>query len=229
MINIDLERLLNEPIYAFDFQYMIGDVEVFLDFSESNIEWQYRRELRDIDRALNASDYPREYGEHLKDNAAHRFNVSLALRVRYAALVALTTSVEWSIQFLVERLKNPIGPKPKRCNETVHALRELQQRTGAGTADTVHDYERLVFLRNCIAHHAGIVEHDNYGDQLPDTVKGLAGFTLDDWHLFGRHVCIEKGALNPYIRQIGELIVALHKTAHEQGLVRNDTLRPLGE
>ena len=32
MPNIDFDFLMNEPIYAFDFQFMIGDVQDYLDF-----------------------------------------------------------------------------------------------------------------------------------------------------------------------------------------------------
>ena len=222
MPDIDLERLLNEPIYTLDFQYMIGDVEEFLKFSENNIEWQYRRELQDIHRKTETEEFPAEYKKHLETNAEHRFKVSLPLRVRYGAVVALTTSVEWSVGFLVKRLKKPVRKKPEGRNGTVHMLLELQQRTGVGITDIVRDYEALVHVRNCIAHSAGIEEHYRFRDQLAEAVNRLAGFALDNWHLFGKHVCIEKGALNPYVRRMSELIVSLHKAANEQGLLHSD-------
>ena len=73
MSDINLDRLLDEPIYAFDFQYMIGDVQGYLDFSENNIEWQYRTELQAISRRAETEDFPHGYREHLEDNAEHRF------------------------------------------------------------------------------------------------------------------------------------------------------------
>src|SRR5690348_8496849 len=108
MADIDLERLLNERHYATDFQYFIGDVEDFLDFSESNIEWQYRAELQRIAREAASADWPDGYREHLEGNAEHRFKVSLPLRVRYAAVIALVTAVEWSVDYLAKRLKVPL-------------------------------------------------------------------------------------------------------------------------
>ena len=217
MPKVDLERLLNEPIYAFDFQSMIGDVEDFLDFSERNIEWQYRRELQHIGRRTEVEELPPGYKEHLETNAEHRFKVSLPLRVRYGAVIALTTSVEWSIQFLVKHLEVLL-----KCNKTVHALLELQRRTALGRDDLVRDYKALVCVRNCIAHCAGIEAHYRNRAQLVKAVERLNGFSLDRWHHFGTHVCIERGALNPYVRKMGELVVALHKAAHEQGLLRGD-------
>lgn len=221
--DIDLERLLNEPHYATDFQYFIGDVEDFLDFSENNIEWQYRAELQRIRRETATGDWPHGYREHLEENAEHRFKVSLPLRVRYAAVIALITSVEWSVGYLAKRLKAPLPEKPKGKNGTVYALLELQTRTGTGARNTIEDYEALVHLRNCIAHCAGIEEHYEYRDQLGPSVSRLNGVSLENWHFLGKHICISKGALNPYIREMGALVVALHKAAHEQGLLQSGT------
>lgn len=223
MSAIDLERLLSEPFYAIDFQYMIGDIEDFLDFAERHIEWQYRHELRDIRRRANDEEFPPGLREHLETNAEHRFKVSLPLRVRYAAVIGLATSVEWSVGFLVKHLRAPISEVPKGRKDTVHGLMELQRRTGIGHADAISDYAALVHVRNCIAHSAGIEEHYRWRGELPAAVGRLSGFSLANWHLFGRHICIEKGALSPYVREMGDLIVALHKAAHEQRLLNNDT------
>ena len=219
MPNIDIERLTNEPIYAFDFQFMIGDIGDFLDFSEINMEWQYRRELLSIKRQAEAEEFPNGYREHLETNAEHRFKVSLPLRVRYGAVIALATSVEWSVGFLTKKLNNPLTPKPKKRNETVHALIELNTRTGSNKSDVVSDYETLIHIRNCIAHNAGIVQHYRHHEDLATSIARLRGFSLDNWHFFGKHVCIERGALNPHIDAMGQLIVILHKACHEKGLL----------
>lgn len=218
MKDVDFERFLNEPIYASDFQYMIGDIEDFLDFYESNIEWLYKVELQSIRKRTELKEFPLGYGEHLEENAGHRFKVSLPLRVRYGAVIGLTTSVEWAVRFLVKRLREPVGKRPQGCNETVHNLFELHRSAGVGKTDTVSDYEALVCIRNCIAHSAGIEEHYQFRDQLLKAVSRLSGFTLDNWHFFGRHVCIEKGALNPYVKSMGGFVTLLYKAAHEQGL-----------
>jgi hypothetical protein len=223
MMDSALERFLNEPVYAWKFQFMIGDLQDFLDFSERNIEWQYRRELRSIHRRAQAGEFRTEewYREQLETNAEHRFKVSLPLRVRYAVLIGLTTSLEWSIHLLVKSLRVPLSQTPRGHNKTVHALIELQTRTGVESADLVLDYKALVIVRNCIAHSAGIEEHYKYRD-LAAAVNRLIGITLDKWHFLGRHVCIERGALNPYVQRMGELIVALHRAADEQDLLKDD-------
>lgn len=219
MPDIDLERLLNEPIYAFDFQFMIGDIGDFLDFSETNMELQYGQELLSIKQQAEVEEFPNGYREHLETNAEHRFKVSLPLRVRYGAVIALATSVEWSVKFLTSRLRNPLMPTSKGQNDTVYALIEINKRTSSNKNDVISDYETLIHIRNCIAHNAGIVDHE----ALATSITRLRGFSLDNWHFFGKHVCIEKGALNPYIDALGQLIVTLHKACHEQGLLKNDT------
>lgn len=227
MPDFDLERFMNETYYAIDLQRMIGDIDNFLKFSESTIEWQYRRELQDIRTRAEFGEFSPEYKEHLETSAAHRFKASLPLRVRYAALIALITSVEWSMTFLVKRLKEPLCKTPKNCNETVHALKSLQRRTGVGSPELVDDYNALVQIRNCIAHSAGIKEHYKYREQLQSAVGSLKGFALDNWNFLGEQVCIEKGALTHYIQHFGEFIVALHKAAHEQCLLLDEPrIRP---
>ncbi|SRR5258708_27240759 len=223
MSDFDAEKFLNEVHYAWGFQYMIGDVEDFLDFSEANIEWQYRRELQAIDREIRSGGFPDGYKEHLETNAEHRFKVSLPLRIRYAAVVTLATSVEWSVEYLIKTLKEPISAVTEQRNKTVHALFELSSRTSLGRTNVIQDYEALVHVRNCIAHSAGIEEHYRFRNQLPAAIARLKGFSLGNQHFLGTHICIERGALNPYIRDIGQLVVDLHRATHEGGLWRDGT------
>jgi hypothetical protein len=223
MPGFDPEKFMHEPIYAFNFQFMIGDVEDFLDFSENNIEWQYRREFQDIQRRSVKEDFPPGYKEHLERNAEHRFKVSLPLRVRYGAVLALTTSVEWSVGFLEDRLKNRLSATPSNMNKTVHALRELDQRTSLGKFEVIKDYESIVQIRNCIAHSAGIEKHYKFRRKLPAAVGRLGGSSLGNWHFFGKHICIDKGALNPYIEAMANLLVTLHKACYEQEILRDNT------
>jgi len=199
---------------------MIGDIGDFLDFSEMNIEWQYRRELLSIKQQAEAEEFPMGYKEHLEANAEHRFKVSLPLRVRYGAVIALTTSVEWSIGFLSKWLQSPLPTEPKGRNRTVHALIELNNRTVSNRSDLVSDYEALTHIRNCIAHNAGIEQHYRHRSSLIKSIERLRGFSLDNWHFIGKQVCIEEGALKPYIDELRQFIVTLHQACHEQGLLQ---------
>jgi hypothetical protein len=223
MSNIDLDRLMNGPIYAFDFQFMIGDVQDYLDFSETNIEWQYRTELQSIRRRAETEDFPPGYQEHLEANAEHRFKVSLPLRIRYGAVMALATAVEWSVTYLAQRAVEPIGKKPNGKNETVYALEVLNERAGLKRNEAIKDFEALVRVRNCIAHSAGLERDYEHRNQLPGAIQRLKGFSLASWHFLGSHVVIEKGALDTYVREMKRLVVGLHKAAQEQGHLKIDT------
>lgn len=223
MPEFDPEKFLNEPIYAWDFGFMVGDIEDFLEFTESNVEWQCRREMLSIQRRAETEEFEPGYKEHLETNAEHRFKVSLPLRVRYSALVALITSVEWSVGFVVGRLKAPVPEKPNNKNLTVHALSELECRLNMGADELVLDYEALVRVRDCIVHSAGLVRDYRYREQLPSILSRLRGIYLGNWHFFGKHICIERGALNPYIRALAQHVTALHEASHKRGLWRDDT------
>lgn len=222
MPGFDPEEFLNTPIYAFDFQFMIGDVKDFLEFSENNIDLQYQCELQAIAHRKDWNQFPSDYREHLEENVNHRFRVSLPLRIRYGAVLAFITSVEWSVKFLNEGALFPVSEKTKqdKTNHTVKVLKELSARTQLPAQSTIEAYEALVNVRNCIVHSAGILRTYQFKDTLPDSVARLHGFSLENWHIFGNHVCIERGALNPYIDLMEELVIDLHRTMSEKGLMQ---------
>lgn len=226
MSHIDLDRLMNEPIYDFDFQFMIGDIQDYLDFSENNIKRQYWSELQSIRRRAEADDFediPQGYREHLEANAEHRFKVSLPLRIRYGALLALVTAVEWSVASLAQNIIEPPETKPKGKNKTIYSLEVLNKRTSLGRDGQIRDFEALIWVRNCVAHSAGLERDCTYRDKLPEAVQRLSGFSLANWHFFGSHVAIEKGALDKYIQEMKHLIVDLHKAAYEKKVIKSDT------
>ena len=68
MPDIDPEKFLNTPIYDFDFQFMIGDVKDFLEFSENNIDLQYQRELQANEDARKILDALEVWGKDLLDS-----------------------------------------------------------------------------------------------------------------------------------------------------------------
>lgn len=73
MPEFDPEKFLNTPIYAFDFQFMIGDAKDFLYFSASNIDSQRQCELQAIAHRKDWDQFPSDYREHLAENVNHRF------------------------------------------------------------------------------------------------------------------------------------------------------------
>lgn len=219
MPEFDTEKFLNTPIYAFDFKFMIGDVKDFLEFSENNIDLQYQRELQAIAHRKDWDQFPSDYCEHLEGVINHRFRVSLPLRIRYGALLSFITSVEWSVKLLSMNALSPV-PEIGNTNHTVKVLKEFSARAQLPAQSTIEEYEALVNVRNCIAHSAGILRTYKFKDTLPVSVARLQGFSLENWHIFGDQVCIERDALNPYIDRMKELVIDLHRTMHEKGLTQ---------
>lgn len=221
MSDFDPKTFLNTPIYAFDFQFMIGDLGDFLDFSERNIEWQHRRELRSISRQMEVDDLPIGYREHQEQIVNHRFCVSLPLRVRYSAVLTLTTSVEWAIKLLHSGGRAPVAEKPG-MNDTVNILQALSARAGLCVQPAIDDYKALVNVRNCIIHSAGIVETYRFKESLPADIDRLHGFGIANSHFMGDQVSIDRHALAPYIGEMGKLVVDLHRMMYENGLLQTD-------
>lgn len=224
MPEFDTEKFLNTPIYAFDFQFMISDVKDFLEFAENNIDSQYERELQEIVQQKDLDQFSLDYYEHLEGGINHRFRVSLPLRIRYGALLAFITSVEWSVKLLSMNALFSIPEKLDNTNHTVMVLREFSTRVQLPAQSTIEEYEALVNIRNCIAHSAGILRTYKFKNTLPDSIARLQGFSLENWHIFGNHVCIERNALNPYIDRMRELVINLHQTMDEKGFMRPSNL-----
>ncbi len=219
MTDFDPEEFLNRPIYAFDFQVMIGDIRGFLEFSENNIDWQYRAELQSLRRQSEIKDIPDVYYDHLVENAKHWFEVSLPMWTRYAALVAQTTTVEWAAKFLAERASFSIGKRPKDTNKTVHILRRFNKRLSLGRESEIEDYSRLVIARNAIVHSAGIERDYQFRDELEAAIDALRGFSISRWHFFGECVTIDRAALEPYIDAMASMLPEMYEQADKQGLL----------
>ena len=207
----DPQVFSDSPIYAFDLQVMIGDVIDYLDFSEAHIEWQLRLKLQEINRRDNVEDLPSGYREHLVENAEFRFGVSLPLRIRYSALISLVTSVEWSIRHLVKHLDVPLCGRTKGENKTVREMKSLEARTDMQRDKDIQIFKDLVHVRHCIVHSAGLIKDDKNSAKTVTSVERLDGFSLENWHFFGTHVCIGKGSLNPYAERLKQLVVEFHK------------------
>lgn len=206
----NLQEFLDRPNYAIDFRVMIGDVVDFLDFSERNIESQYQLELQAIPAKVAPEDRWIGLAEHLEDSAKFRFEVALPLRLRYAVVIALVTSIEWSIRLLVTKLDVNIPSEPRSESRTIREIRELQAVAGMKGEEEIRIARDLVQIRNCIAHSAGLIRHDKRSEDIRSSVDRLDGISLEKMHFLGEHVYIEKGALHPYAEKLKQFVVDLH-------------------
>ena len=206
----NLQELLNRPIYALNFQAMIGDIVDFLDFSERSIESQFQLELHAIPAKVAPEDRLTGLLEHLEDNAKFRFQVALPLRFRYAVVIALVTSIEWSVRLLLTQLDVKVASVDRSESRTIREIRELQVIADMEGEEEILIAKDLVQIRNCIAHSAGLIRYDKRPEDTRSSVDRLEGFSLEKMHFLGEHVYIKKGALNPYAQKLKQFVVDLH-------------------
>ena len=206
----NLQEFLDRPNYAIDFRVMIGDVVDFLNFSERNIESQYQLALQAIPAKVAPRDRWIGLLEHLEDSAKFRFEVALPLRLRYAVVIALVTSIEWSVRLLVTKLDVKVPSEPRSESRTIREIRGLQADAGMEGEEEIRIAKDLLQIRNCIAHSAGLIRYDRRSEEIRSSVDRLDGFSLEKMHTLGEHVYIEKSALNPYAETLKKFVVDLH-------------------
>jgi hypothetical protein len=222
MSDHNFDRILDMTIDALDFQFMISDVKDFLTFSEENLVWQHRHELKALEHlGVEANhEIDRTYRDQLEQGVDHRFQVSLALRVRYSALISFVTSVEWSVAYLNRSMRTAIKLQRDKENSTVKLLRSFAALTRLEVGEVIADYEALVKLRNCVVHTGGIVATYEYKEDIPQAVARIPGVSLDSWHFFGTQICFARGSLEGPIERTEKLVLHLHTALREQGHTR---------
>ena len=105
---------------------------------------------------------------------------------------------------------------------SVDYLFKLDHRAGLHETEILQGYEALVHVRNCIAHTSGLVKGYEHSKELPDDIKRLNGIYIGNWHFLGKYICIEGGALLPYIRSMANYIEHLYEACSNQELWKSD-------
>lgn len=195
----DLDRLLNQTFYSWDTTTMLSGVVDFLEFSEANLLWQRRRELRKAqeegasvefdppDQRLAAS-----YRSQLIEAAEYRFDVSLSQSIRYSGLVTFVTALELCAKAFSKRLTRNIPDTPPGENENVHLLSFLNRLSSSDFDNYIDDLRRLVYVRNCVVHTAGFVERYKFEKEIQEAVKSLKGFSIWKEDFLGTSVASNK-------------------------------------
>ena len=161
--SFDAEAFLNQPIHAWDTLTLLGDIEDFIDFSEANIDWQLKRELRRLkaehmEVIVDDPNMDAQYKDQQIEGAEYRFSVSLAQRVHYSALTALITSIEWSMLALRRRAQFAVPDKPEKVSEVVHLVSVFSSKAQQNLGEEQALLSMLVQVRNCIVHSSGFIE-----------------------------------------------------------------------
>jgi hypothetical protein len=223
--SIDVEALLNQPLFGWDTLSLLGDVEDFLDFSEANIEWQLQRELRRVhaENELVQLDDPSleaQYKDQQIESVEYRFSVSLTQRVRYSGLTSLITSIEWSLLVLRNLATFKVPDRPERTSEAVHLLSVFAKAANQDLQREIKLLELLVQVRNCIVHSAGRIGTYKHAGDLRAKLVGFVGIKLSTANFLGEGVEIEPGFLQGVLEKAKLWLPSLEKAMYEQGLLR---------
>ena len=206
---------------------MLGGVEDFLSFSESNLVWQRRRELQKAEQEAAETTfkegdarYRTSYRDHLIESATYRFEVSLNQHVRYAGLTALVTTVEWCALIFERRATFTLPSKPDKKNRAVHILEIFSSKANLDLSHEISQLESLIHVRNCVVHAAGLIEHYKYKDDLRRGLCALNGMCLSSKNFLGESVEIQAGALEAVIAHLERWLPELEKQCIEKGLTK---------
>ncbi len=223
-----VDRLLNSTIYSWDVSSLLSGIVDFLEFSESNVAWQREREVRRARKEADELDFG-PMDAHLLpqaqvqivESAEYRFDIGLAQSVRYSGLVAYVTAVEWCAKLFASRASTPVPKSPKGTNEAVHILRSLDAKTEGGFEQQINVFERVVFVRNCVVHAAGLIRGDKHEVELRAAISAVPSFELSTAGFLGESVHISKGAIEALARSALEWIPLLDRECSENGTFKN--------
>ena len=225
---LDLDSLLDQTFYGLDTLSMLGDVEDFLEFSQSNIGWQKHRELQRAQKECDdmGFDDPQsevQYRDHMLEGVEYRFEVSLTQRVRYAALIALITTIEWVLLALKKRATFDFpeqSKKRKKQNEAVYILTVFNDKTKLGLESKIQFLEYLIYTRNCIVHAAGLLDSYEHGEELRNNIVAMPGLRISDIHFLGDGIEIESGFLEDFIKDVRLWLPTIERVGTVQRLLR---------
>lgn len=224
---LDLDTFLDQTFFGLDTLTMLGDVEDFIEFSESNIGWQKHRELRRAKQECDDTDLDdphlaAQYRDQTLEGVEYRFEISLKQRVRYAALIALITTIEWVLLALKRRAAFKFPKKPKKKNEAVHALSVFNERAAISLGQKIDLLETLSQVRNCIVHAAGLLASYQHEPELRQRLGGLSGVKVSNLNFLGDSIEIEAGFLEGVIKDVRGWLPDVEKALSERGLLSKD-------
>ena len=213
---LDLNAFLDQTFFGLDILTMLGDVEDFIEFSENNIGWQKHRELRRAEQECNDTEFadPRleaQYRDQMLNGVEFRFGVSLTQRVRYSSLIALITTIEWSLLALKKRASFEFPKTPDKTNEAIHILSVLSEKAALSLEQEILSLETLIYVRNCIVHAAGLLASYKHEVELRQRLTPLTGVKVSNINFLGDSIEIEIGFLEGVIRNVRHWLPNLEK------------------
>ena len=156
-----------------------------------------------------------------REGVEYRFGVILKQRVRYAALTALITTVEWCLISLKKRASFDFPNNDVNENEAVYILKVFNNKMKLELESKVLLIQKLIQVRNCIVHAAGLLEscHHKKVSNLRQSLESLHGVKASNINFLGESIEIEYGFLEGVIGDVRKWLPYLEKSAIEQGLL----------
>lgn len=194
-----MTSLENIPYDLWDFEFQFADLLDFLKFSENNIEYQRKIQVQNLKRIAKLKNIDSgEYSAELR-NIEGRFDISLAMSIRYSVLISLAASVEWISNFLKNHVTEDIPNCPSELNKSIHILKTLIDRAEFSHSHNLDTLEKIIKIRNCIVHSMGSVKNYLHGQDVKSLIQTLNGFSISDSHYIEEIINIDKGAIEPII------------------------------
>lgn len=205
---------------------MLSDINDFIDLSENNIEHQKHLELSHVEQKcgemqIDNPHYAALYLEQMTESIHYRFDVSLTQRTRYAALISLITTIEWTLISLKNRAPCVTAKTPRGKSEAVHLLKEFNATVSFDLGPQIELIETLVQVRNCIVHAAGLFASYKYEKDLRERLISFSGIKVSKSNLLGDSIEIEDGHLQSVIKDAKQWLLGLEQAMHEKGLLKN--------
>jgi hypothetical protein len=209
--------LENKPIYLWDFYFQFSDLLDFLEFSESNIEYKRKINVQNLNRTTKLKNIDHaEYAAELQ-NIEGRFDITLSRSIRYSAVIALATTIEWISKFLnsnaFEKAKESNG------NKSINILKEFIIRSEFNKPHNVDKLDKIIKIRNCITHSMGSVKGDRFEVEIKDFINAIEGFSLSDSHFIEEVINIEKGTIESIITETQGWLIDLIEECRQKNQI----------
>ena len=214
-------RLLHEPIYSWDVAARLSGIVDFLEFSERNLAWQRQREVRRAKKEADTLEFEPQDAhlllqarKQMVESAELRFDIGLSQSVRYAGIVAYVTSIEWCMKLFNARLPHPFSSKK---SDSVHILKHLSTKVAYPLSEQAATLKRMIAVRNCIVHSAGLVKGDKHETDIRAAIAALNGFGISNAGFIGDEICVDIGAVEHMAKEALIWVPALDKACSTNG------------
>lgn len=215
------ENWLDTPICILEVQQQFDDLLEFVEFSETNIEWQKRSHIQTLDRKAQKLRYESpEYFNELQE-IEYRFDIILSRKVRYSALLSLITTIEWVARFFASNVARSLEPKQKRLNESFCIYKQIAERTSFKNSDIfLSTIDSLIKVRNCIAHSGGIITDYKYSDEIRSIAQKLEGISIGTGGVSDDFIIIERDSVELLGKQLSTWISSLMEMSFKKSIMK---------